>query len=251
MARLAYRLDGREDAPVLVLSGSLGTTTAVWDRQVNAFANRFRVLRYDHRGHGESDVPPGPYSVRELAEDVVALLAELGLERVSFCGLSLGGAVGLTLAVDFPERVERLVLACSAALFLDEAAWRERAALVRREGTAAIADATLARWLTPRLHEREPAVVDRIRRQILATPREGYAACCDALATWDYRRRLDDVQAPAFVVAGAEDPGRDGTEALAEAIGAPLVVLADAAHLANVEQPDRFNDAVLDYLDAT
>jgi 3-oxoadipate enol-lactonase len=206
---------------------------------------------YDHRGHGKSEVPRGPYSLGGLAEDVEVLLAELGFERVSFCGLSLGGAVGLTLAVDFPERVERLVLACTAARFLDESAWRERAALVRRHGTAAIADATLARWFTPRLHEREPTVVDCIRAQILATPSEGYAACCDALAMWDYRDRLGEVRARTMVVAGAEDPGRDGTEALAGAIGAPLVVLEGAAHLGNVEQPDRFNAAVLDHLEAT
>jgi 3-oxoadipate enol-lactonase len=250
MARLAHRFDGLEGAPVLVLSGSLGTTAAVWARQLDAFARRFRVLRYDHRGHGGSEVPGGPYDVPGLAGDVVALLDQLELERVSFCGLSLGGAVGLTLAVDFPERLERLVLACAAGRFLDEVAWRDRAALVRREGTAAIADGTLTRWFTPGFREREPAVVDEIRTQILATPREGYAACCDALATWDYRDRLGDVRAPALVLAGAEDPGRDGTEALAEAIGTRPVVLEDAAHLANVEQPDRFNAVVLDNLEA-
>lgn len=251
MARLGYRLDGAENAPVLVLSGSLGTTTAVWARQMDAFTRRFRVLRHDHRGHGESEVPPGPYEMPGLAGDVVALLDELALERVSFCGLSLGGALGLALAVDFPERIDRLVLACTAARFLDETAWRDRAALVRREGTEAIADATLARWFTQRLHERDPEVVDEIRAQILATPRGAYAACCDALATWDYGDRLGDVRAPTMVVAGAEDPGRPGTEALAEAIGAPLVVLEGAAHLANVEQPDRFNAAVLDHVVAT
>lgn len=251
MARLAHRLDGPEDARALVLSGSLGTTAALWDRQADALARSFRILRYDHRGHGASEAPPGPYTIRGLAEDVIALLDELQLARVSFCGLSLGGAVALVLAVDFPERVERLVLACTAARFLDEKTWRERAALVRAEGTAGIADATLARWFTPRFHEREPAVVDQVRAQILSTPREGYAACCDALATWDYRDRLGEVLAPTVVVAGAEDPGRSGTEELAAGIGATLVVLDDAAHLATVEQPDRFNAAVLEHVEAT
>jgi 3-oxoadipate enol-lactonase len=249
-ARLAHRLEGPEGAPAVVLSGSLGTSFDLWAPQLEALHGRFRVLRYDHRGHGGSEVPPGPYSVPALATDVLALLDELGLERVSFCGLSLGGIVGMLLAAEHPDRIERLVLACTAPRFLDEATWRERAALVRREGPAAVADGTLTRWFTAPFHERRPDAVQRIREQLVATPREGYAGCCEALAAWDFNSRLGSIRVPTLVIAGSDDPSvtAAAAERLAGALGAPLTVVAAAAHLTNVEQPEAFNEALLAHL---
>jgi 3-oxoadipate enol-lactonase len=245
---LHHRVDGPEDAPVLVLSSSLGTTHEMWDDNVDALAERYRVLRYDHRGHGASEVPPGPYSVAELADDVVELLAGLGSERVTFCGLSLGGAVGQSLARRHPERLERLVLCCTAAKFGTPDMWVERARTVRERGLDAIVEATLERWLSPELADARPEVVARFREMFLATPREGYAACCEALCDWDFSAELPAIEVPTLCIAGADDPSTppESLELLAHEIpNAELVVLPNARHLANVEQPQRFAEAIL------
>jgi 3-oxoadipate enol-lactonase len=246
--KLHYRFDGADDAPVLVLASSLGATHAMWNSNVDAFTRRYRVLRYDHRGHGASEVPPGPYTVEELAADVIALLDDLELERVSFLGLSLGGAVGMALALASPERIERLVLCCTAAKFGTPEGWAERTQLVREQGLEAIVDAVLERWFTPRLHELEPQVFDEFRSTFLSTPREGYAACCEALRDWDIRTRLPEIEVPTTCVAGADDPSTPPSdlELLAEGIpDAALIVIPDARHLANVEQPEAFALAAL------
>jgi 3-oxoadipate enol-lactonase len=249
--RLQHRFDGPAGAPVLVLSNSLGTDLELWSANLTAWSSSFRVLRYDHRGHGGSDAPPGPYTIESLASDLLALLDGAGVERASFCGLSLGGAVGMWLAANAPERIDRLVLACTAARFGDPAAWHERADVVRRQGIDAIADAHLGRWFTRAFAEREPAVVAEFRERLVATPREGYAGCCEALAGWDFRERLGEVQAPTLVIAGADDPATPPERAalLADPIpNAKLVVLPDAAHLANVGQPAAFSQTVLDHI---
>ena len=250
---LHHRLDGAEDAPVLVLSSSLGTTLELWEPNVARWTGSFRLLRYDHRGHGRSPVAAGPYSVELLASDVLALLDEVGFERVSFCGVSLGGAVGMSLAATAPERVDRLVLACTSARFGDPAVWLERAAAVRAGGMRAVADTVVARWFTPALAARRPELVERFRGMLLATPAEGYAACCEALAAWDFRERLDAIAADTLVVAGADDPATPVEHAQLIATAVPtarLVVLPRAAHLANVEQQDRFAGLVADHLGA-
>jgi 3-oxoadipate enol-lactonase len=234
---------------VLVLSGSLGTTHELWDPNVDTLTSRYRLLRYDHRGHGGSPVPPGPYSVEELAEDVVELLDELGLGRVSFCGLSLGGAVGMALALRTPARLERLFLCCTAARFGEPETWTERAAVVRAEGPEAVVDGALGRWFTPPFRAAHPDSIERIRRTFVATPREGYAACCDALARWDVRDELASIRVPALVVASEHDPSTPPAllVEIAEGIlGSTLVVLPDAAHLVNVERPDAFAAAILE-----
>jgi 3-oxoadipate enol-lactonase len=238
-------------SPTIVLSNSLGTTSALWDAQLPALEPHFRVVRYDHRGHGNSDVPPGPYTVEELAGDVIALLDRLELERVSFCGLSLGGMVGMSLALQAPERVDRLVLCCTSAYMGPPETWIERARLVREEGSAAVADAALGRWFTPRFQAEQPTTLARFREMIAVTPREGMAACCEAIRDWDARRTLHAIEAPTLVIAAAEDPSTppEQGQLIADAIpGARLVVLAGAAHLANVEQAEAFNDALLDHL---
>jgi 3-oxoadipate enol-lactonase len=234
-----------------VLPASLGTTRELWDAQARALEPQFRVLRYEHRGHGASPVPPGPYAMAELGADAVELLDELGIERAVWCGLSLGGMVGMWLAVHAPERLSALVLACTSAHVAASEAYRERAALVRSQGIEPVADAVVARWFTPATFHDRPELPERFRAIVVAQPVEGYAGCCEALAGWDFRDRLSSISVPALVVAGAEDqatPAPD-TELLAECIpGASRVVLAGAAHLANLEQPEAFLEAVLPHL---
>jgi 3-oxoadipate enol-lactonase len=236
-----HTLDGPEDAPVVVFSNSLGTTGAMWDAQAAALSQRFRVLRYDARGHGETPAPPGPYTVGDLAGDVLALLDHLGLERVSFCGLSIGGMTGMWLGVHAPERIERMAICCTGMQLPTAEMWTERAAQVRREGMGSVIDATMDRWFTPGFRERNQKVVERIREIFLTTDPEGYAGCCEALAEFDMRGRLDAVTAPTLVIAGEDDPV--GTPERAAAIGeeiegSRLVVLPEARHLAAVEQAD-------------
>jgi 3-oxoadipate enol-lactonase / 4-carboxymuconolactone decarboxylase len=234
-------LEGPEHAPVLMFASSLGTTHAMWDAQAEAFRDEYRVLRYDHRGHGGSPAPPGPYTVDELAGDVLQLLDQLGIQRVSFVGLSLGGAVGMTLALRVPERIERLALCCTSRRFGEPETWAERAATVRAEGVEAVADATLERWLTPEAPE---ATRERLRAMLVSIPAEGYASCAEAIGGHDLRGRLGAIRTPTLAVAGAGDPASppDELAAIAEEIpGARLHVIERARHLAVVERPDEFN----------
>jgi 3-oxoadipate enol-lactonase len=245
--RLWHDLRGREDAPVVVLPCSLGTSRELWDASL--YTDRFRVLRYEHRGHGESDVPPGPYSMEELARDALGLLDELGVERVSWLGVSLGGMVGMWLAANAPERLDRIVLACTSARMPAPDAYRERAASVRERGLEPIADAVVERWFAPEAPEELPA---RFRAILVATPAEGYAGCCEALAAWDFRGELPRVAVPTLVIAGERDeatPAAD-TQLLADSIpGARLAVIRDAAHLANLERPREFAAAARSHLE--
>jgi 3-oxoadipate enol-lactonase len=244
--RLFHRLDGPADAPVLVLSNSLGTTHELWDPQIAAFVEHFRVLRYDQLGHGRSEVPAGPYSVELLGTELVALLDQLGIDRFSFCGLSLGGTVGQWLGASVPERLGRLVLAGTSAYLGPPERWTDRAALVRRVGLVEVAAGTIERWFTPDFGDWV-----RWRDAIEATPREGYAACCDALAVFDFRDQLGEIQAPTLVVVGEGDPATTPDEARVLEQGIPdarLVVVPHARHLVNVEQPEAFTAAVLEHL---
>jgi 3-oxoadipate enol-lactonase len=249
--RLAHLLEGRADAPVLVLPGSLGTTRALWDPQIDALERDFGVLRYEHRGHGTSPSPPGPYSMSDLGADAIELLDELGIERAVWCGLSLGGMVGMWLAVHAPERLTGLVLACTSAHVASPDAYRQRAALVRERGIEPVVAAIVARWFTPATFREQPNLPERFRAIVVAQPAEGYAGCCEALAGWDFRDELASISAPTLVVAGAEDeatPAPD-TALLAKRIpGATRIVIDGAAHLANVERPEAFLDAVLPHL---
>lgn len=246
--RLHHRLDGPQGAPPLLLCNSLGTTLEMWEPQVPALAAGFRLVRYDRRGHGRSPAPPGPYSIEDLGRDVLGLLDDLGLERVSFCGLSLGGIVGMRLASEAPHRIDRLVLCCTAPVLPPREQWLERAATVRERGVAAIADAVLARWFTAAASE---PLTRSFRAMLVATPDEGYAACCEALADADLRGRLGAIEAATLVVSGAEDPVAPPAsgEAIAAAIPrARHETIAGAAHIANAEQPALFTEHVLAHL---
>lgn len=248
---LHHRLDGPDDAPTLMLSNSLGTALGMWDDQLPALSHKFRVLRYDQRGHGRSPAPPGPYTIAELAGDALELLDRLGLERVSFCGVSLGGMTGLWLAINAPDRIDSLGLCCTSAHLPPPEKWTRRAAAVRSQGMEAVADEVLEGWFTPALAERRPQVMERARRTLLDTPAEGYAGCCEAIVTHDLRGELGSIRAPTLVVAAEEDPATppEHGRLIAEAIdGTRLVVLERARHLASVERPEAFTRELIRHL---
>jgi 3-oxoadipate enol-lactonase / 4-carboxymuconolactone decarboxylase len=210
------------------------------------------LLRYDHRGHGVSPVPPGPYEIDDLGRDVLALLDVLGVERVYFCGLSIGGMVGMWWASEGPERKDRLVLCCTSAQLGSPEMWETRAPTVRADGMGAIADAVVERWFTPAFHASRPQTVEWAARMLRGTPAEGYVGCCEAIREMDLSGRLGAIQAPTLVIAGAEDPATPPhhAEFIRDSIpGAQLVVIPQAAHLANVEQPEAVTWAVLDHLE--
>lgn len=245
---LHYRVEGRPDAPVLVLSHALGLSLAMWDPQVPRLSKQLRVIRYDHRGHGGSPVPAGPYRIEDLGRDLLRLLDSLELDRVAFCGLSLGGMVGLWLAANAPERVDRLVVCCTAARMPRPDDYAARAKLVRAQGMAAIADGVIGRWFTPEFPVRRPDVVAWIKGLLLASPPEGYAATCQALAAMDMRDDLPRIAVPTLVIAAADDqstPIEQSREIAQRIPGAELVLIDDASHLANVEQPEAVAEQIL------
>ncbi len=243
--------DGPEDAPVVVLSGSLGSTLRMWDPQVASLASEFRVVRYDHRGHGQSPTPDGPYSIADLGADALALLDRIGAQRVCFAGLSIGGMVGMWLAANAPDRIDRLALLCTSPRFPPPEAWAQRAALVREHGTAAVANSIVQRWFTRGFAERTPEVTARMRAMVASTPAEGYAGCCDALEKADMHPELSRITAPTMVVAGADDPAsppEHGERITSDVHGAQLRVLDSAAHLASWERADIVNDLLREHV---
>lgn len=248
---LVHDFSGPDGAPLVVLAGSLGSTRAMWDPQLPTLAERYRVLRVEHRGHGGSPAPPGPYAVADLAGDVLALLDRLGAPRVAFCGLSLGAIVGTWLAAHAPERISALVLCCTTAHFPDPGPWLDRAAAVRGAGTASIAPAVVARWFTPDWSREHPEVPAGALEMVAGVDDEGYAACCDAIAAWDGRDLLGSITAPTLVLAGTEDPATPVTphaELLAAGIPGARLELLDGAHLATVEQAGRATALIADFV---
>ncbi len=252
--QLNYRIDGRDDAPVLVLSNSLGTDLEMWSPQMPVLVERFRVVRYDTRGHGASSVTEGPYTLDQLGHDVLGLLDHLGIERTHFCGLSMGGLTGLWLAVCAPSRIGRLVLANTGARIGTADGWNSRIASIRDAGSgglpAAVVDGVVERWFTRRHRDLAVAEVERIRRMLVDTSAIGYAANCAAIRDADLRTALTAIRLPTLVVAGAHDPstpaslGRD----IAAAVSGAEYVELDAAHLSNLEQAGAFNAALLRFL---
>lgn len=243
-------LAGPERAPVLMLSNSLGTDLSMWDPQMEVFTRHFRVVRYDRRGHGKSGVSPGPYTMEQLGRDVLAVLDELGIAKVHWCGLSMGGMVGQWLGANAPERVGKLVLANTSSHYPVKDPWNERIKAVREGGVAAIADGVLARWFTDGFRKREPRTVGRMKDIMLTTPVDGYIGCCEAVRDMDHRELLPKIVAPTLVIAGRYDlatPIQTGEYIRSRIPRASLTVL-DAAHISNVEQATPFTTEVLGFL---
>ena len=246
------RVTGRDGGPVVVLSNSLGTTYRMWDAQLGALEQRFRVIRYDTRGHGASPVPDGPYAIDDLADDLVALLDRLGVERTHVVGLSLGGMTAMRVAARHPERVDRLVLLCTGAQLPPASNWTDRAAAVRAHGSGAVAEAVVQRWFTPAFLTAHPDVRSASEAMVAATPAEGYAGCCEAIATLDLHDDLASITAPTLAIAGADDPATPPArldEIAAGVKNGRLLVVSRAAHLANAEQPDIITPAIIEHLE--
>jgi 3-oxoadipate enol-lactonase/4-carboxymuconolactone decarboxylase len=246
-------VEGPHDAPVVLLAGSLGSTHAMWEPQVPALTQSFRVVRYDARGHGGSPAPAGPYTIDDLVDDVVALLDRLGVRSAHVVGLSLGGMTALRLASRAPERVRRVVALCTSASLGPAQQWLERASTVRDHGASAVADAVVERWFTAGFRASNPDAVEAMRSMIAGTPAEGYAGCCEAIASMDLRAELRSIRAPLLAIAGADDPATPpphlSTIASEVQLG-QLLVLPDAAHLASFEQHSAVTAAVLTHLSA-
>jgi 3-oxoadipate enol-lactonase len=248
--RINYRFDGPADAPEVMLSNSLGCALAMWEPQVAALAGRFRVLRYDARGHGASSVPGGPYTIDAMAGDVLALLDHLALEHVRFCGLSMGGMVGMWLGANAPARVSQLVL-CNTAAFMPPAeAWNTRIATVNAGGMAAIADAVLQRWFSPGFLATQPPALAQARTMLLACDARGYVAACAAVRDMDQRERIRHIDLPTLVIAGTHDVSTPPSEAqsLADSIRGAGYAELDAGHISNLERPQEFNRALVRFL---
>jgi 3-oxoadipate enol-lactonase len=250
-AELRYEFRGKRGSPALAFTGSLGTDLTMWQLQADVLKPHFCTLRYDLRGHGASEVPPGPYSMDDLGSDLVALLDRLGIERASLCGLSIGGMISMWVAAHAPERVERLVLCCTSARLGPAESWLERAAIVRAEGVQAVADAVLDRWFSPRFTQSHPEVIERMRAGLIATPREGYAGCCEAIAAMDLTGDLSLITAPTLVVSATEDPSTppEHGRRIAELIpGARFEVVPNARHIASIEQADLITALIQEFL---
>jgi 3-oxoadipate enol-lactonase len=251
-----YQLDGPEDAPVLVFSNSLATSLAMWDDQVHRLKNSFRILRYDNRGHGSTPPTPGPYTLELLSRDLLGLLDALGLEKVSFCGLSMGGMVGQWLGINAPDRLERLVASNTASYFPNKEMWRERIEMANDNGIAAIAEASIKRWFTPGYRDRVDTAptIDRARSFIMETTVDGYLGCAVAIRDMDFRDQLARINVPTLVIVGDKDPATlpEYGELIASKIkGAEYAVIPDAAHLSNIEQAEVFTKTLVDFLDGT
>ncbi|MGI4813105.1 MAG: 3-oxoadipate enol-lactonase [Janthinobacterium lividum] len=247
---LHYQVDGPETGDWLVLSNSLGTNLNLWSGQLATFSRRFRVLRYDTRGHGQSAVPAGPYTIAQLSGDVIGLMDQLGIERAHFCGISMGGLTGIALGARYAARIDRLVLCNTAALIGSAEIWTPRAERARREGMEVLAAPVLERWLTPAFREREPAALAALRATLVATSGDGYAANCEAIRDADLRDETAAIKAPTLVIAGTHDLAATPEQGLwlADHIAGARYLELDASHISNVEQADAFNRAVLAFL---
>ena len=243
-------VEGPEGAPVLMLSNSLGTDLHMWDEQVAPFTRHFRLVRYDRRGHGQSDTPKGPHTMERLGRDALAILDGLGIETVNWCGLSMGGMVGQWLGAHAPRRVDKLILSNTSCFFADKTMWNGRIKLVREKGLAGIVDANMERWFTNAFRDRSPQTMARIRAMFLATSVDGYIACGEAIRDMDHRPLLAQIGAPTLVIAGRHDPATtlEAGEFIAQHMPDARLAVLETAHIANMEQPGVYADTVLGFL---
>jgi 3-oxoadipate enol-lactonase len=248
-----YTLDGPAAAPVVTLSHSLATDLSMWDPQLKALTARYRVLRYDTRGHGGTDAPAGAYTLEQLADDARALLRALGVQRTHWIGLSMGGMIGQTLALAAPELFLSLSLCDTSSRIPAEAKplWQERIKTAETQGMEPLVEPTLGRWFTAPFREQRKDVVDLVRAMIRATPPRGYAGCCHAISALDLTDRLSAIKVPTLIVVGEDDQGTPvaASRAIQAQIGgSQLEILKSAAHLSNMEQPEAFTRAVTSFL---
>jgi len=241
---------GPENAPALMLSNSLGTNLHMWDDQADAFAKRFRLIRYDRRGHGQSGAPKGPYSFDRFGRDILGVLDALGIKKTNWCGLSMGGMDGQWLGANAPSRVEKLVLANTNFYYADKAPWADRIRFVHEKGLEALVAPNMERWFTKGFRDRAPEAIARMTKMFVASDREGYIGCVEAIRDMDFRASNPTIKAPTLVIVGAQDPATPPVagETIAKAIPGAKLVSLDAAHISNVEQPQAFTKAVLDFL---
>ncbi len=247
---LNVSVEGRDGGPTLMLSNSLGCSLQMWEPQMKALTQVFRVIRYDRRGHGKSSVPSGPYSIERFGRDALAILDDLNIEKAHWCGLSMGGMVGQWLGANAPERFGKIILSNTACHYPDPTNWQNRIKAVKEGGIAAVADTVVAGWLTADFREREPQIAANMKAMLVASPVQGYLACCEALSTLDQRALLPRIKSPTLVIAGRHDmatPVAAGEFIRSQIPGASLTIL-DAAHISNVEQPHAFTDAVVGFL---
>lgn len=244
------RVDGHNDAPALLLSNSLSSDISMWDDQLPLWTQHFRVVRYDARGHGESVVSAAPYTMGRLGQDAVAVLDHLGIEHAHFCGLSMGGMVGMWLLTHARARLGRTVLSNTSAHMGPRDLWNTRIALARQSGMEATVEPTVKRWFPQSFHDSAPATIDRMRAMIRRVPVEGYVGCCEAIRDMDQRESIRNVDAPVMIIIGAKDPATtpEAGELIHAAIGNSTTTYLDAAHISNVEQPEAFGSAVAEYL---
>jgi 3-oxoadipate enol-lactonase len=251
--RINYQLDGPASGPVVTLSHSLATNLSMWDPQARALASRYRVLRYDTRGHGGTDAPAGPYGLEQLAEDARALLRALGIARTHFIGLSMGGFIGQLLALTHPEMLQSLVVCDTTSRVPPEARpmWDERIRVAQNQGIEPHVEPTIGRWFTAPFREQRVDVINPVRAMIRGTPPQGYIGCCHAIAALDLTDRLGGIRVPTLVIVGEDDPATPAaaSRTIHERIkGSELVILKSASHLSNLEQAEAFNRAITTFL---
>lgn len=250
---ISYEIEGPEDAPVIACSHCLAGDLSIWDAQVIALREKFRILRFDTRGHGGSTAPEGPYSMEMLANDVVDLFDEIGIRKAHFMGISMGGMIAQTLALKHPECVSSLVL-CDTTCAIPESVhpmWDERIQTVDKQGMSAVADETLDRWLSPDFQSHCPATTEQIREMILKTPVSGFIGCAHAIKNFNVKARLPKISIPALVMVGENDPGtpvESARQIHKNLHHSELAILPQAYHLSNIEAADEFNRRLLSFL---
>ena len=242
---------GPENAPVLMLSSSLGTTKHMWDPQMDAFAKQCRVVRYDRRGHGKSGVPKGPYNMEMLGRDVIAIMDGLKIDKLNWLGLSMGGMEGMWLGANAGNRIDKLILSNTSSHYADKSMWHTRMDAVGKAGSVAgISDMVINAWLTKDFQTAQPDTTARMKEMMISTPVEGYLACCAAVRDMDHRKILREIKVPTLIIAGSKDPATNvaAAEFIRDRIPGSKLAIVEAAHIANVEVPDEYARVVLNFL---
>jgi 3-oxoadipate enol-lactonase len=247
---LNVEVDGPANAPVLMMSNSLGTNLHMWDDQAPAFSKQFRLVRYDRRGHGKSEAPTGPYTMDRLGRDVLSIVDALGVKKFNWCGLSMGGMVGQWLGANAPDRLEKLIVSNTHYYYGDKQPWHDRIKFAQDKGLAALAPMQMERWFTKGFREKNAQAIARITEMFVATPVGGFVGCCEAVRDMDFRQSTPTITVPTMVIVGSQDPATPPAagEDIHKMIKGSKLVAIDAAHLSNVEQPKAYTDAVLNFL---